>query len=355
VIEETAITRSGPLLHRLRAPEGVGLAEARAAVRARPSGASADFNHFYRSNQDIVPAASSGPLPDPAVPARCEHLNCLALDLVGWPALRPPTCQAAITVGVIDTGVNIEHPALPPGKVELVRLADPDLPESSATHGTSILSMLVGTEVRAPGLIPEAQIIAVDVFSRANGDERTDAATLVRAIDLLAQRGVRVANLSLAGPHNRVLAAMLREVEAKGMLVVAAAGNGGPAADPAWPAASDGVLAVTAVDAFGRIYRKAQRGEHLDVAAPGVEVWAAASIRGVRARTGTSYATPWATAAAALLMAQDPALTPVEAIQRMRALTSDAGEDGADPVFGQGVLSLQDLCQTVAATAAAAE
>jgi subtilisin family serine protease len=155
---------------------------------------------------------------------------------------------------------------------------------------------------------------------------------------------VRVANLSLAGPHNRVLADILREVEGKGMLVVAAAGNGGPAARPAWPAASGQVLAVTAVDAFGRIYRKAQRGEHLDVAAPGVEVWAAASIRGVRSRTGTSYATPWATAAAALLMAQDPELTPAEAIQRLRALTSDAGEEGADPVFGQGILSLQDLC-----------
>jgi hypothetical protein len=344
VLEELAIVRNGPVLHRLRAPRGVPIVEARARVRAAPSADSADFNHFYRTNEDVVTVAGIEIPPVPGAVVPCTHLNCTALELVGWPAERSATCMAPIAIGVIDTGVNIDHAGLPQDRIDLTRLVDPDLPASSETHGTSVLSMLIGTEARAPGLVPEARVIAVDVFSRQNGDERTDAATLIRAIDLLAQRGVRVANLSLAGPRNTVLAAMLEQVAQDGMLVVAAAGNGGPTADPAWPAASRHVLAVTAVDAFGRIYRRAQRGPHIDVAAPGVEVWAAASIRGVRARTGTSYATPWATAAAAIIMAQDAELTPAEAIQRLGALTVDTGEDGADPVFGQGILSLQGLC-----------
>jgi subtilisin family serine protease len=279
-----------------------------------------------------------------AAAAPCSHLNCSARALVGWPETRAAGCGAGITIGVIDTGVNLGHAGLPADRIEVARLTEADLPASGAMHGTAVLSMLVGHEARAPGLVPEAQVIAIDIFSREGGDERADVVALVRAIDLLAERGVRVANLSLAGPPNTVLSDVLARVASEGMLVVAAAGNAGPLAEPAWPAAAETVLAVTATDARGRIWRQAQRGPHIDVAAPGVEVWAAASIKGVRAQTGTSFAAPWATAAAAVLMAADPALTPAAAIDRLRGLTRDAGAGGADEVFGSGILALEGLC-----------
>ena len=92
--------------------------------------------------------------------------------------------------------------------------------------------------------------------------------------------------------------------------MIAAAGNDGPRAEPAYPAAYDSVIAVTAVDRSGTIYRRAIRGAHVDLAAQGVEVWTAASVKGARWKTGTSFAAPYVTAAVALWLQHDPMLTP---------------------------------------------
>jgi subtilisin family serine protease len=68
-------------------------------------------------------------------------------------------------------------------------------------------------------------------------------------------------------------------------------GNGGKEA-PAYPAAHPDVIAVTAIDADARIYKKANRGEYIDLAAPGVDVWAAKAGGGGSYRSGTSFAVP---------------------------------------------------------------
>lgn len=344
VIDALSIARNGAVLHRLRVPAGLSVEDARDRVRARPTGTNADFNHYFRASQTIVPA--SAPQGDVVTaPRSCSHLNCRVLTQIAWPQTRPPSCQSTIEIGIIDTSVNLNHAGLLQARIEFIRLADADLPTSAETHGTAVVALLAGTEARAPGLLPEARLVAVDIFSREGGDERADVVHLVQALDLLAARKVRVVNLSLAGPQNAVLSDMLAEVDASGMLVVAATGNGGPAALPAWPAAAETVLAVTAVDGDDRIYRRAQRGPHVDVAAPGVEVWSAASAKGVKPRTGTSYAAPFATAAAAIVVSREPSLTPAAVIERLRGLTRDLGAAGADDVFGAGVLMLSGLCE----------
>lgn len=344
VIEAAALVRNGPTLHRLRVPDGLTLDEARTLVRARATGQNADFNHYFRSGQDLTPAAAPASDPATAVAADCSHLNCASLAQIDWPEQRDASCQATLEIGVIDTGVNLDHAGLDAARVDLIRVTDDALPSSGETHGTAVVALLVGAEARAPGLLPEGRIVAVDIFSRPGGDERADVVHLIRALDLLSQRGIRVANLSLAGPENTVLTEMLATVAAQGMLVVAAAGNAGPAAPPAWPAAAETVLAVTAVDSGDRVYRRAQRGDHLDLSAPGVDVWSAAAVKGVKPRTGTSYAAPFATAAAAILMSRDPALTPALVQNQLQGLTRDLGEAGADAVYGAGVLSLARLC-----------
>ena len=344
VIEAAALVHNGPTLHRLRVPDDLTLVEARTLVRARATGQNADFSHYFRSGQDVAPAAAPALDPAKAVNANCSHLNCASLAQIDWPERRDASCQATVEIGVIDTGVNLQHAGLDAARVDLIRVTDGALPSSGETHGTAVVALLVGAEARAPGLLPEGRIAAVDIFSRPDGDERADVAHLIRALDLLSQRGIRVANLSLAEPENTVLTDMLATVAAQGMLVVAAAGNAGPAAPPAWPAAAETVLAVTAVDSGDRVYRRALRGDHLDLAAPGVDVWSAAAVKGVKPRTGTSFAAPFATAAAAILMSRDPALTPALVRNQLQGLTRDLGEAGTDAVYGAGVLSLVRLC-----------
>ena len=362
VIERVDLSDVAVVLHRLQAPGPLTLDQARDRVRAQPTGATGDFNHFYRSEEDSLnpasaPSSAPGPLP-PAPPAQpialsptlpCAHLNCAALSLIGWPAARDaaPQCRVTVPVGVIDTGVNADHENLREADIEVLRLVAEQVDASKAVHGTAVAALLVGQRSdRAPGLIPEARLIVVDIFGRDGGDERASVASLVKALDLLARRGVKVINLSLAGPPNVALEAALIQVTGPGgAVVLAAAGNGGPGAGVAYPAGYPSVLAVTAVDQRGQIYRRAQRGFHVDLAAPGVDVWSATSISGVKPKTGTSFAVPFASAVAAVLASRDPAATPDMLAARMRGLVRDIGASGPDEVFGAGLLALDTLCQ----------
>jgi subtilisin family serine protease len=127
--------------------------------------------------------------------------------------------------------------------------------------------------------------------------------------------------------------------------LVAAAGNGGAGAPPAYPAAWPHVLAVTAVDSRQRVYRQANQGPYISLAAPGVGVWTAASISGGRLKSGTSFAVPFVTAALAVqrLRAPDEALDIT--ITQMIDCAQDLGEAGFDPVFGHGLVSAPGTCK----------
>jgi hypothetical protein len=358
VLETRTLPGGVGTVNRLASPHDLPLEAARDQVRQLLGGREADFNHFYRTSQveTVTPAATSS-----SRATICAHENCEVLGLAEWPLDRAarPSCQVAIPVGVIDTGVNAAHDILEGARIEVVRLSDDRLDPSRAIHGTAVASLLVGKQgSRVPGLIPEAGLIVADIFSRDGQDERADVVAVLRGLDLMAKRGVRVVNLSLAGPANTVLQdAIERLSREKGMIVVAAAGNAGPSAPPAFPAAYDPVIAVTAVDARGRVFGAAQRGPHLDIAAPGVGLMLATSIRGARPQSGTSFAVPFVTATVSILMSQELALPPpadgstvapedqaTRVTQRLVSLARDMGAPGTDDIFGQGLLSAAEMC-----------
>ena len=338
LIERIDLPAVPAVLWRLAPPPALALEAARDRVRALPGGAGADLNHLYRPSQSVIPAAQ------PAAP--CRHANCGAHALVGWPdAARRATCAAPLAIGMIDTAVNDGHDLLAGARLTVERLGDLPGEGSGAGHGTAVASVLLGQAgSRIEGLLPEAEVIAVDVFSDVGGDERADTVALLRGLDRLGAMGLRVVNLSLTGPPNATLGALIDRLAAGGMVLVAAAGNGGPQAAPVFPAAHPGVIAVTAVDARGRPYRQAQRGDHLDLAAPGVGLMLATSISGARERSGTSFAVPFVSAALALLLAQEPGLSGEALRARLSGLVRDAGAEGVDPVYGLGVLEVSGLC-----------
>ncbi|RCW87140.1 S8 family serine peptidase [Paracoccus lutimaris] len=320
----------GQTFLRLRKPARLTLPQARDMVRARASVQVADLNHYFRPEQ--APA--------------CAGTDCPLRHMIDWPG-DTSGCGTPPRIGMVDTGLNDQHPVLSSAQLRLHRLETGQGQKASDRfHGTSVAALLVGEPgSRTPGLVPQANLIAVDAFHKAGTDERADAYALIEALDYLAAEGVQVINLSLAGPFNFAVAGQVLELDRRGIVLVAAAGNGGPSAKPAYPAAHKPVIAVTAVDRRGQVYRRAGRGAHIDLAAPGVEVWTAASIRGAKTQTGTSYAAPFVTAAVALMLQKEPGLTPAQVRARLQASTRDLGPAGHDEVFGHGLILPVNPCE----------
>ncbi|GHC59433.1 protease [Gemmobacter tilapiae] len=344
LLEEQALGQES-ILRRLRIPKDLALPEARAVVRALESAPDADFNHYYRAEEEpalVAEPAREAPL--------CEGPHCPALTQIDWPVAPSLQTQCAgipVTIGMIDTGVNPDHAAFDGVKLEVIGGAHADFDASREVHGTAVAAVLAGRpDSRSPGLVPWMPLLAVDVFHLDGGDERADVMALVKGLKTLADRGVAVINLSLAGPPNAVLEETLQRLSKEmGIVLVAAAGNAGPRARPRYPAGYDTVIAVTAVDRSGRIYRRAVGGPHIDLAAPGVDIWTAASVSGARGKTGTSFAAPYVTAAVALILQANPALTPDEVMALLASSAKDIGDEGYDPVFGHGMLQATNLCR----------
>lgn len=179
----------------------------------------------------------------------------------------------------------------------------------------------------------EIALIGVDAFHRRPDGDAADAFDVAGALGLLAGRGIKVVNLSFAGPANEVVALATERAAAQGMLLAAAAGNEGPRSPPRYPGAHPWVVAVTAVDRNRQPFIRAGRGAHLAFAAPGVGL--PAPGRGGAGLSGTSYAVPFVTAAFAIAMMQEDR---DGALLRLAERAVDLGAPGRDPVFGWGLI-----------------
>jgi subtilisin family serine protease len=129
--------------------------------------------------------------------------------------------------------------------------------------------------------------------------------------------------MSIVGPDNAVLAAVIRKVIAQSIVVVAASGNDGPNAAPLYPAAYPGVVAVTAVDASEKLLIEASGGEHVRFAAPGADMVAASLAGQFKAVRGTSYAAPLVAGLLARLLAREDGVAVEQVVQQLAASAGD--------------------------------
>ncbi|HYE27742.1 MAG TPA: S8 family serine peptidase [Allosphingosinicella sp.] len=241
-------------------------------------------------------------------------------------ALASAAGDGRATVAIIDGGVAA-HPALP-GSAEQRGFAR-GAPAASA-HGTAVASLAVGSGAVA-GAAPRAHLLVADVYGRdpAGGS----AVAIARALGWLTARGAPVVAMSLVGPPNPLVGKAVAQARARGVHIVAAVGNDGPAAPPPYPASYPGVIAVTGVDGRGRALPEAGRALHLDYAAPAADLAAAApGGRLVRVR-GTSYAVPLVAGRLALAVARR--LPPLPALD---AEAVDLGPRGPDRIYGRGLV-----------------
>ncbi|MCY1143425.1 type VII secretion-associated serine protease mycosin [Actinoplanes sp. Pm04-4] len=261
---------------------------------------------------------------------------------------------AGVRVAVIDSGVDAEHPQLR-GRVD--QGADFLHGERSgrqdcAGHGTAVASIIAGAPARDTGfqgLAPDAVIVPVRISEQLEiGDDvvgdRGSPAQFADAIDWAVDEGdADVINLSLVMTVNdgAVRAAVARAIAA-GVVVVAAVGNkGGPDdgnPDP-FPAKYPGVIGVGAINVNGVRASFSQRGDYVDLVAIGEPVTAASRVAGHASVSGTSFATPFVSATAALLKQRFPAITPAQVRQRLVATADPAPGGAASSEYGLGALN----------------
>ena len=261
--------------------------------------------------------------------AQASGPRLYAADVVRDGGCRLPS---RVRIGVIDGAVDPAHPALAGARLVSLDTRVPGQSAAGGSHGTAVAGLIAGGGAFS-GFAQGAQVLAADAFAVEEGGAAADVDRIAGALDWTLQGGAQVVNMSFAGPPNTVLAELL-ELAAQRTLLVAATGNTGKDGS-LWPAASAHVIAVTAIDAARRGYRRATTGPQVEVAAPGVDVWVAKGAGGGYA-SGTSYAAPVVTAFAARLLARGQSRAAVRAALARTA--EDLGPAGRDTRFGHGLV-----------------
>ena len=298
----------------LRTPAGLSAARALITLRQLDPEGTYDFNHLYTESG----ATHSGAAPPAA------------------PAATFPTAAAAHrrVLGLIDGGVDLSHPVFRGATIHQHGCAGRSEPSA---HGTAVASLMIGRGRRFEGAAPGAELYAANVYcARPTGGSVT---AIARAFAWLVRRAVPVINVSLVGPANALLHAVVARVLQRGILIVAAVGNDGPAAPPLYPAAYPGVIGVTAVGPHRRVLFEAERGPQVMFAAPGADIEAASLPRGYARVRGTSFAAPLVSG---LLASRLRAPAPAAARAALQALIHRAihlGRPGRNPVYGYGLVA----------------
>ncbi|MFG2880175.1 type VII secretion-associated serine protease mycosin [Streptomyces sp. NPDC048337] len=263
-----------------------------------------------------------------------------------------------VTVAVLDTGVDASHPDLA-GQVldgtDLVGMGAGRGDRAWARHGTAMAGIIAGHghgSSRGQGVLgvaPQARILPVRVILEEGDPGRAQArdskgGALAEGIRWAADHGADVINLSLgddsdSAHHEAGEDEAVQYALAKGVVVVASAGNGGEAGDRvSYPAAYPGVIAVTAVDRKGRKARFSTRNWYATVSAPGVDIVIADPDRSYYEGWGTSAAAAFVSGAVALVKAAHPDLSPAQIKKLLEDTASDSPAGGRDDARGHGLV-----------------
>src|ERR687895_32256 len=247
-----------------------------------------------------------------------------------------------VTVAVVDTGVDADHPQLDGQVTRSIDISETDTRDCLG-HGTKVAGIIAASDQRDRnrafvGIAPRAKILSVKYTNQehSNGADPN----LARAIRAAADAdGVRVINVSSTAPDTPDLRAAVKYAQSRDILIVAAAGNVQDEQKgkelPAYPAGYDGVVGVAAFDENGQVSDFSNVRTQISVAAPGQNITSTWPGGGYAVDQGTSFATPFVAGLAALMRSFRPKLTYLEVANRIRA----TAEGGSGAGSGRGMVN----------------
>ena len=256
---------------------------------------------------------------------------------------------SGIRIALIDSGIRADFSELTGATVaqgiNYLALADSEErtdTSDSVGHGTFVASIIASDSI---GLAPQAELIPLKCFDAEKSSVSYVMSAIYAAVD---DYQCDIINLSLGTTvNNPFLKAAVSYAYENGVIMVASSGNLDSGKTSTgndayyYPAAYDEVIGVGAVDASKGIASFSVQNQSVWVTAPGDGV-TGLSRTGTRYKTGsgTSYASPYVTAAAALAKDADSTLTPEQIMEFLRLTAEDAGDDGFDNAYGYGVLNI---------------
>ncbi len=266
----------------------------------------------------------------------------------------PFSTGSGVTVAVIDSGVDADHPQLHrPGKILPGRdfYLKGKLPGNydCISHGTGVAGIIAADGlpgVGFAGIAPGARILPVRVSERETDNtgntEEINPNILAKGIKYAVDARARVINLSLAGFRDeRPVRQAIAYAVAHDVVVVAAVGNGQGSGNgnlPSYPASYPGVIGVGAIDNAGARVTASQVGSYVDLVAPGGSVLTPTRVAGHAYQDGTSFAAPFVAGTAALVRAAWPKLTAAQVAQRLMATADPARGGSGSQEYGAGIV-----------------
>ena len=302
LLESQTFALSGQTIGRYRIDGGRSAVQTLNLVaRNFPGVTAAQVNFVYVGAQAQQPARQDPPAGDASAQYVVRKLHLTEAHRINR--------GDDVLVAVIDSRIDKNHPDLA-GTIadEFDAVGSPAQPHA---HGTAIAGAIAANS-KLVGVAPKVRLLAVRAFSGAGESAQSTTFNVLKGIDWAAAKNARIINMSFAGPADPMLKQMLAIANARGIVLIAAVGNGGPKSPPLYPGADAGVIGVTATDADDKLMPQANRGPQVAVAAPGVEILAAAPDGKYQITSGTSVAAAHVSGVAALLLATKPKLTPAQ-------------------------------------------
>ncbi len=212
-----------------------------------------------------------------------------------------------VTIAVIDSGIDVKHPELANSVADSFDALGSS--EGPHVHGTGIAGAIVA-HARLMGSAPEARLLAIRAFGAGSKGAESTSYVILKGLNYAAEHGAQIINMSFAGPKDPLIERGIAATAARGILMVAAAGNAGAKSPPLYPAANPNVIAVSGTDAQEKLFAASNRGNHIAISAPGADIFLPAPDEKYQITSGTSFSAAYVSGVAALMLERNPALKP---------------------------------------------
>jgi len=289
---------------------------------------------LMNARPDIEWAEREVRLPANTIPADPSYVNQWYLPKIDAPGAWAVTMGASVTIAILDTGVDPAHEDLLGHMVPGYNFFDNNTDTHDVYgHGTQVAgaaAAIGGNSIGVVGVAWGARIMPLRV---AGPDGYANTGTIAEALVWAADHGARVANVSFAASDYLAVGTGGEYFQQRGGVVTVSAGNeGATSSSPDNPF----VLTISASSNLDNITSWSNRGNNVDLAAPGTMLFTTSNGGGYGYASGTSFSAPVTAGVAALVMSANPTLTGVQVQEILKRSADDLGPTGWDQGYGWG-------------------